>query len=191
MPEFEKQYVHFMWDSALEGKMVFLADFISDLQQRVENGDVYNYAKVVQGEDKLPFRKVISQSCWKFAYYDPHYGLKCAYEQGKVIQHFDTRNEVWVDATNKLDWTDNVKHYRVKPEEKQEKQLVTKHELAKWLADGYGQFTFMSGSVAMYHYSYDRSEDDMLVCEDIRVRAWGDEGWHAPTREYMYSEEQE
>lgn len=190
MPKFEKQYVYFMWDSVLEGKMVFCADYIPDLQQRVENGDVYNYTKVVQGEDNKPFRKDISRSCWQFAYYDPYYELKCAYEQGKVIQHFDTCNKVWVDATNKLDWTDNIERYRVKPEEKPEKQLVTKHELAKWLADGCGQYIDIEYNMARTYYNYEISEEGMTVHTDTRVRIWGDTEWHIPTREYMYSEEQ-
>ncbi len=187
MPKFEKKYVHFMWDSALEGKTVFFADYIQELQQRVENGDVGHYAEAAQGDDNLPFRMAISQSRWQFAYYDPYYELKCAYEQGKVIQHFADCNKVWIDATYKLDWADNVERYRVKPEETEpEEKLATKRELAQWLAKGNGELQVSRGDQfgCFSEYIYDAkdaNEPTDIPC----VRKWEDEEWHTPTREYM------
>ena len=192
MPKFEKKYVYFMWDSTLEGKTVFFSDYIPDLQQRVENCDVVYSAEVVRGDDDdTPFRMAIIKSRWRFVYYDPYYILKCAHEQGKVIQHFDACNKVWVDATYKLDWTDNVEYYRVKPKEEFVTKLVTKRELAQWLAEGHGQFLDIEYNIAYTVYSYNISEDDTPVPEDTRVRMWGDTAWHVPTYAYMYAEDQE
>lgn len=188
MPKFEKQYVYFTWDSALEGKTVFFADYISTMKERVENSEIKFYEKVTKGNEHLPFKMASSNANWQFAYYDPYYELKCAHEHGCKLQVL--ADNKWIDLSNPC-WDLGPEMYRVKPEEKQEKQLVTNRELAQWLAEGYGQYIRIPGDIAMYHYAYSIACDDLPVHEDIRVRMWGDTEWHVPTREYMHLEEKE
>ena len=196
MPKFEKQYVHFMWSDELEGKMVFFADFISDLKRRVENNDVDYYEEVVKGEDHEPFRmlsKSIRLSCWQFAYYDPYYELKVAREQGKVIQRYWKSEQEWEEHIGD-DFTDDINLYRIKPEEQKPEPelaetLITNRVLAQWLAKGYGQYMDVDFKVARTYYCYDcceASADDAQINKGIRVRLWGDTEWHVPTRKYMY-----
>lgn len=184
MPKFEKQFVHFMWSDELKGKSVFYADDICNLINYVkDDSDMATVEESDSGD--VPF--AVKGAYWKFVYYDPYYALKRAHEQGEVIQHFDTCNKVWIDATHKLDWTDNIEHYRVKPEEDEpEEKLITNRELAQWLAEGYGQCRYIDYAIVRTYHCYAASEDDMPVRKDTRVRLWGDPEWHIPTRRYMY-----
>lgn len=192
MPKFEKQYVNFIWTDALEGKMVFFADCIQQLKQRVENNIIGHYAKVTKGEANLPFRIVDGQASWQFAYYDPYYELKVAREQGKSEQE-------WDEYTGD-DFPDSPEHYRIKPDEpvlKLAEAPITNRDLAQWLAEGYGQYMDVEYTVARTYYCYDyydrceASTDDAPINKDIRVRLWGDTEWRGPTRKYMYMGGQE
>ena len=191
MPKFEKQYVHFIWTDELEGKMVFFADYIQQLKQRVENNIIGHYAKATKGEDNLPFRIVDEQASWQFAYYDPYYELKVAREQGKVIQRYWKSEQEWEEHIGD-DFTDDIRLYRIKPEEQKPElaeTLITNRVLAQWLAKGYGQYMDVEYTVARTYYCYDcygASTDDAPINKDIRVRLWGDTEWHVPTRKYMY-----
>lgn len=203
MPKFEKQYVHFMWSDELEGKMVFFADYIPQLKQRVEDTIIGHYAKATKGDVNLPFRIADGQANWAFAYYDPYYELKLAHEHGHKIQVLAKGNDkwpdLWLDLSNP-DWELEPEMYRVKPDgpapklelaEKPELALalITNRVLAQWLAKGYGQYMDVDFKVARTYYCYDcceTSTDDEPVNEDIRVRLWGDTEWHVPTRKYMY-----
>lgn len=181
MPKFDKRFVHFMWDDELEGKTVFFADYIPTLQQKVENNSIKDYTKVIQSDEMLPFRMEDRRATWQFVYFDPNYKLKLAHEQGKRIE-CKRKGDAWEDwdYTPSPAWLDDHE-YRIMSEE----NPITNRELAQWLVEGYGQFTYMSGNEAMYHYSYTRSEDDTPIHKDIRVRLWKDSEWHEPTREYM------
>lgn len=193
MPKFEKQYVHFIWTDELEGKMVFFADYIQQLKQRVENNIIGHYAKATKGEANLPFRIVDGQASWQFAYYDPYYELKVAREQGKVIQRYWKSEQEWEEHIGD-DFTDDVSLYRIKPDEpalKPDEAPITNRDLAQWLAEGYGQYMDVEYTVARTYYCYDyydrceASTDDAPINKDIRVRLWGDTEWHVPTRKYM------
>lgn len=205
MPKFEKQYVHFIWTDELEGKMVFFADYIPQLKQRVENNIIGHYAKVTKGEANLPFRIVDGQASWQFAYYDPYYELKYAHEQGHKIQVLAKGDgkwpDLWLDLSNP-DWELEPEMYRVKPDGPAPKPelaetLITNRVLAQWLAEGYGQYMDVEYTVARTYYCYDyydrceASTDDAPINKDIRVRLWGDTEWHVPTRKYMYMGGQE
>lgn len=194
MPKFEKQYVYFMWSDELEGKMVFFANHISNLKERVESNDEAFYADVTQGEDNLPFRLSTRGVCWQFAYFDPYYELRVAREQGKVIQRYWKSEQEWEEHIGD-DFTDDISLYRIKPEEPEEKP-ITNRDLAQWLAEGYGQYMDVDFKVARTYYCYDcceASTDDVPINKDIRVRLWGDTEWRVPTRKYMYmrSEDEE
>jgi hypothetical protein len=183
MYHFNKKFVHFMWSDELEGKTVFFADYIPHLQRKVENNDIEHYTKVTQSDELLPFRMKDGRAGWQFVYFDPNYELKLAHEQGKKIE-CKRKGDAWGDLdwdyTPDPAWLDDHE-YRIMPEEKP----ITNRELAQWLAEGYGQFTYMPGNVAMYHYSYSSSGADTPIHEDIRVRLWEDTEWHMPTRKYM------
>ena len=169
-----------MWDKELKGKKVFYADYIEDLEDYVENNNLYFYGRC-NGQGYRGYQFLVNGVLRQFVYYDPYYTLKLLHEQGKVIQHFKTCVKVGVDVTSELGWTDNPENYRIKPEEKP----VTNHELAQWLAEGYGQYVNTQIGKAKYHFKYAASEDDMPLHKDIRVRVFGDTEWHEPTREYM------
>lgn len=185
MPKFEKKYVHFMWSDELEGKMVFFADYIPQLKQRVENNIVGHYAKVTKGEANLPFRIVDGQASWQFAYYDPYYALKVAREQGKVVQRYWKSEQEWEEHIGD-DFTDDISLYRIKPDEPEESKPVTNRELARWLAQGNGEYYEYDcdgwESHRCIEYQY---EQDNLPVSKVMVRKWEDEEWHNPTREYL------
>ena len=197
MPKFEKQYVHFMWSDELEGKMVFFADCIPQLKQRVENNIIGHYAKVTKGEGNLPFRIVLVS--WTFVYYDPYYELRLAREQGKVVQRYWKSEQEWKEHIGD-DFTDDISLYRIKPEEpdgptpkpeEPEEKSITNRDLAQWLAEGYGQYMDVGFKVARTYYCYDcceASTDDQPIDNYIMVRRWSDTEWHVPTRKYMYME---
>lgn len=193
MPKFEKQYVHFMWSDELEGKMVFFADYIQQLKQRVENNIIGHYAKVTKSEVNLPFRIADGQASWQFAYYDPYYELRIAREQGKVVQRYWHSSQEWEEHIGD-DFTDDVSLYRIKPEgpaqkPESEEKPITNRELAQWLAEGYGQYMdaeYITSQTSRAYYCYDTSADDQPIDKHIRVRLWGDTEWRIPTRKYMY-----
>lgn len=129
MELFDKRFVHFMWDDRLIGKKCFLADYINELQSYVEKGDESNSDTLAYSEDKsAPFKPVnrLLHRC-RFAYFDPNYEVKRAFNEGKTIQFLSRQqqsNGGWTDV-----WYDCVEprfientEYRVKPEE--EKWIV-------------------------------------------------------------------
>lgn len=56
---------------------------------------------------------------------------------------------------------------------------MTNKELARWLAEGKGQK--MEGSNKHRYCTYAYNSDDDLPCRDnVKIRAWDEEYWHAP-----------
>lgn len=182
MPKFETKYIHVKWSDELDGKHVFFADHSLYLKERVENNDIRYYKEVTRGGSYLPFRTRYTEECWKFCYYDPYYDLKVALEQGKVIQ-VDTSE--WKDLLFPV-WDLNPERYRIKPEEPDESKPVTNRELARWLAQGNGEYYEYDcdgwESHRCIEYQY---EQDNLPVSNVMVRKWEDEEWHEPTREYL------
>lgn len=182
MPKFDKKYAHFMWDDELEGKRVFFADDSVELMERVENNDIKYYKKVTRGGRSLPFKMSKSREAWKFCYYDPNYSLKIAHEQGRTIQGFFFSLNDWRDLSNPQ-WVDYAR-YRIKPDEPEESKPVTNRELAKWLAQGNGEFKGLDSNLCFSTDYYYWSGEENTPAE-VLVRTWEDEKWHKPTREYM------
>lgn len=187
MPKFEKKYVHFMWDDSLLGKKVFYSNSIDTLQEYVEKNSKDSYEVVTQqGYSDAPFLidgTGSNGNCsWIFAYYDPHYELKLAYEQGKIIQIRHKETDQWV-STPIWEWDENIE-YRIRPEEE---KPITNRELARWLADGKGQWTRSCDGFynCFTDVTYKRHRDDDDIDYDILVRKWEDDEWVKPTREYM------
>lgn len=61
---------------------------------------------------------------------------------------------------------------------------ATNRELAKWLSAGYGEYRNQISLVANA-FTYDESETNNAVNNDIKVRKWDDIAWHEPTIDYM------
>lgn len=119
MELFDKKFVHFMWDDALKGKKVFVADYIDSLQAIVEKGNENNLCQITFSEEEWkPFKVRNMDITWQFAYYDPNYWVKKAFKEGKEIQ-FQSADGEW----NSIVGEDMLKWYieegcklRVKPE---------------------------------------------------------------------------
>ena len=60
---------------------------------------------------------------------------------------------------------------------------VTYRELARWLAEGYGEAMWANTVLSNWNYSTD--EENKALDESLSVRKWHDTEWHRPTREYI------
>mgnify|MGYP003448112106 FL=1 len=69
-----------------------------------------------------------------------------------------------------------------------ESELVTYRELARWLAEGYGEAMWSNTVLSNWNYSTD--EENKALDESLSVRKWHDTEWHKPTREYLGLEDQ-
>lgn len=107
MIQFEDKFVHFRWDDSLKGKKCFLADDMSELRLAFEN-ELYDVVTDFHCEG-YPFKT--AESYYMFAYYDPNYELKKAYNEGKQIQYKSAIGK-WVDCSPS--WRDGTE-YRIKP----------------------------------------------------------------------------
>lgn len=120
MELFDKRFVHFMWDDELKGKQCFVADNIGVLKAYVESCESRSGRVVESGDNGYPFLYDDADECcgsmYQFAYYDPNYEAKRAFNEGKKIQVYDTIADDWVDLDEPL-WCMSDK-YRIKPEEK-------------------------------------------------------------------------
>ena len=135
---FDKKFVHFMWDDELKGKKCFIADEIDDLRGIVENGAEFDLRIVLSsGNESAPFQPAKGVYAWRFAYYDPNYEVKKAYNKGKRIQVTPKGTDKWLDLHCKPTWDVNLK-YRVKPEEK--KQYRPYESSAEMIADFIARF---------------------------------------------------
>lgn len=64
-------------------------------------------------------------------------------------------------------------------------ELATNREIAKWLAQGNGQYKVSGGSSLWTEHHYDVGQDDDACSKFILVRKWDDTEWNKPTREYL------
>jgi hypothetical protein len=119
---FDKRFVHFMWDDELKGKQCFVADNIGVLKAYVESCESRSGRVVESGDNGYPFLYDDADercgSMYQFAYYDPNYEAKKAYNEGKEIQCYV--GDGWIPVSNPS-WNVDTK-YRAKPEE--EKWIV-------------------------------------------------------------------
>lgn len=127
MELFDKRFVHFMWDDELNGKVCFVSDAIGLLKKYVDNSmkELYGQVRLNNDEftkDSYPFsfnnglNTEADGDVWteyKFAYYDPNYEVKKAFNEGKKIQ-VHCANGTWRDC-DEPKWLDDCM-YRVKPD---------------------------------------------------------------------------
>ena len=64
-----------------------------------------------------------------------------------------------------------------------ESKIVTCRELARWLAEGNGEF--LNGNTCLPNWNYNIIQENDSVSETMLVRKWDDTEWHKPTREYF------
>ena len=60
---------------------------------------------------------------------------------------------------------------------------VTHRELSLWLAEGNGEAKVVK--TVFIHWTYEETEANDNVGENVSVRKWDDTEWHKPTREYL------
>lgn len=197
MDLFDKRYVYFMEDRNITGKKCFVADSIDRLIIAVNNnlddykGFVTNnsskdsrYPLVAQPVSDYPLSVC---KFYKFAYYDPNYECKIAYEKGKQIQ-VRISHDIWANISKEPDWCGCI-DYRIKPEGK----IMTHRQLAEWIAKGNGQF-LSSGNVIQSNIpNYSTECDDRAVAKDdypycVKIRRWGSDEWVEPTEDIYYED---
>lgn len=115
MELYNSKFVYFEWDDVLEGKDVFLADYISVLKDRV-NGNLKAEKVRANGGEDFPFYGITYNETYSFAYYDPNYECKRAYAEGKQIQF--KHGNTWKEVAGEPMW-DPYNIYRIKPEVKE------------------------------------------------------------------------
>lgn len=122
-----------------------------------------------------------------------------AWEDGKIIQVYSPsfQGGKWIDCGyHEPCWDVNVK-YRVKPDEPVEvetsegkmylangaeipkKRRMTNRELARWLAQGNGQWRGIANNTIGMSYSYGIF-DDKEILDGIMIRGWDETEWHEP-----------
>lgn len=111
MIKFEDKYVHFRWTEELKGKDCFVSDSIEGLERAFHESRRYKVEKDSSGSG-YPFHTQSSQ--YRFAYYDPNYDCKIAFNEGKQIQGRRLKTNPWRDILATT-W-DSEYEYRIKPE---------------------------------------------------------------------------
>lgn len=115
MELFDKQFVRFMWDDELEGKKCFVADSIVYLIEGVAKGTA-TYVIHWSGAMGMPFERDDGVR-YRFAYFDPNYGVKKAFNEGKKIQVLF--GDKWEDIDNEEQFERclEIKYtFRIKPD---------------------------------------------------------------------------
>ena len=74
------------------------------------------------------------------------------------------------------------------PEETKPRR-ATNMELAKWLAQGNGQYSEEDETYICTYFAYVDGDDDCKCSKYILVRKWDDKEWREPTADYMGLEE--
>ena len=118
--EFDKKFVHCVYEEELVGKTCVFADDIATLKVSVEACDEHYIAILgahnnTLNPDELTFQFYNEKigTSYRFVYYDPNFEVKIAHEQGKQIQYFS--DDEWHDVDDPT-WNPDIQ-YRVKPDE--------------------------------------------------------------------------
>jgi len=121
---FDKKYVYFLWSNQLDSTACFVSNSIESLINLVNSGDINKrvYLDHIRSTNRnKPFRTYDENGKPKdyvFAYYDPNYEFKIAYNQGKQIQETidfgDGINRQWIDVEYP-NWNISDRRHRIKP----------------------------------------------------------------------------
>lgn len=118
MELYDKKYVYFEWDDKLEGKKGFVGTDISYIKKQV-NKCTDTMTEIYHSSDNTqPF--TTGYYNYSFAYYDPNYEAKKAYNEGKKLQWKYRNEKDWKDWDNDAvpEFRDDTCGYelRVKPD---------------------------------------------------------------------------
>ena len=115
---FDQKYVFILWDKELDGKRGFVAQNIASLRSQVNDNPKAMVTLSSSDDDVCPFTYYSDNeiTCdYQFAYYDPYYEFRRAYNEGKQLQ-FKDWNGYWSDVISEPTFSINSE-YRIKPEE--------------------------------------------------------------------------
>jgi hypothetical protein len=179
MKLFDKKFVYFMWDDTLFGKRVFVADHISNLKEKVDNGDSNSVEVIESDRTDYPFRaSANNDKDYAFVYYDPLYDYKVAYSKSaKVVYRKKGSDGLWECVINPT-WNAEKYEYKIVPIS----VIATNREVAKWLAEGNGMAMHSEGTVTI-NIVFDITNIDE-PCK-YKVCKWEDRYWHDATHEYL------
>lgn len=117
---FDKKYVFCMWDDKLSGKEVFVANYISDLMEYVDEDNISCRRDYVLDSNAVDWPFAVHNSLeevgeYKYCYYDPLYDIKRAYyKEGRTIQYWDEEYLLWKDVQHEPNWDLGSIKYRIK-----------------------------------------------------------------------------
>lgn len=100
-----------------------------------------------------------------------------------IVLSYDPRSKYPVRSNNDRIW----KHFAFIPENPAPRR-ATNRELAKWLAQGNGEWGISKFGViekAEIGWFYDTGYEKQTLQSELRVRKWDDTEWHKPDVEYM------
>lgn len=124
MELFDKKFVHFMWDDELQGKKCFVSDGIDMLKEYVEHDESNMRLEVAKGHGNRPFAVDWTDDSlsdeYQFAYYDPNYDAKRAFNEGKKVQYQLVGGVDWADINSEEALECRIaegRAFRVKPGE--------------------------------------------------------------------------
>ena len=96
--EFDAKFVHFMWDSKLNGVKAFYANDIDQLKHYVEVNDTRRMGYIhFSFEKSSPFVVEDDDRLFKFVYYDPYYRFKKALDNGETIEALSDFGGIWFE----------------------------------------------------------------------------------------------
>lgn len=117
---FDPQLVRCVWDDELEGKQCFVSDFLGELRVAVNNSSDEKLYDLTGESDAANYPFTTGDGHYfRYAYYDPYYGMKLAYLKGARIQYINRHleNDDWHDCTGPC-WDTDTYDFRVRPEPK-------------------------------------------------------------------------
>ena len=186
--EFNSKFVHFMWDSKLNGVRAFYANDIDQLKHYVEFNDTGRMGYIhFSFEKSNPFVVEDDDRHFKFVYYDPYYGFKKAIENGETIEALSEFGNIWFELDNSPNWDLDPSRYRIKNKDKPHAENdVTNRELARWLVQGNGEYCIFSGKVSTV-WTYKRDEDDEIIDSlAVHIRKWDSNEWLPLTKANLW-----
>ena len=185
--EFNAKYVHFMWDSKLDGVKAFCANDIDQLKHYVEFNDTGWMGYIhFSFEKSNPFAVEDDDRHFKFVYYDPYYRFKKAIENGETIEAFSEFGNIWFELDNNPNWDLDPSRYRIKSKDKPAENNVTNRELARWLVQGKGEYCTFSDEVSTV-WTYKRGEDDQTIDSlAVHIRKWDSNEWLPLTKANLW-----
>jgi len=100
MELYDKKYVYFEWDDELEGKKGFVATDILHIKKQVSECTDTMTELHHSSNNIKPFATKYYDSNYTFAYYDPNYEVKKAYNESEKLQWKYRDKEDWNDWDN-------------------------------------------------------------------------------------------